>query len=663
MTLLYILVLLTVVVERSFVLVGADSLAATAGEKIDAIDEPSTRIAEEENGDESRDVEPGADVPAEVPLPFPASLARAARVGAIMGDITEGRTKHSADFELQESEMTAPNANTEEGAPHNPRVLTGCHWGTKGCKKGKWSAGEMNSSSLVENDADAGLAGSASARIEARVLKGRGPSLIQRRQASARSVSDADDADSDRKDAGHEPPQGFRLAGRVVTSPSDGLSYFLDAPRVDPEDSKGDWMMTIPYRYLECGPTIESTTEAFPLNDMVLRHLPHSASLGHWMNLGGGVTIENGINDGEDGESTRYIDTDGNNEGHPKLLVALSPLEITVSGNNEESRRFDPGDVILMEDTLGKGHKMNAAPVIRDKAQPSRTTDRLGQDLFVIMVSLPHTVHLPIFDWLEESSYLHESPSSPEQSFVSSASSVLPPAPADGPADDPGEDAEERAKRALLGFAPKHLHHKHRRPRKRSSLAPESKKPCPLEYDSAYSSLFIPTRNQYKRMRRRRSHPRGGVSRVTKDSSFGEAYPPPPWFSTYEKESIWFRYLPSLRRTMLLGLGLSLTSSFVYCVQLLYPPLLALWGGAAMILGGALMNVLVTRWSYRRFVADWLEEWRWRREVRRYKVHREELMKEQEVIDDDRFQSIEVIEKDELLVSDTVESVQEPEVA
>ena len=93
--------------------------------------------------------------------------------------------------------------------------------------------------------------------------------------------------------------------------------------------------------------------------------------MGHWTSLGGGVTIENGLNKGEDGGGTRFIDTDGDNEGHPspRLMVALSSLMITVSRNNEESRKFNPGDVILMKDTLGKGHKMNAAPVIHDKAK------------------------------------------------------------------------------------------------------------------------------------------------------------------------------------------------------------------------------------------------------------------------------------------------------
>ena len=755
-TTLVLLLTVGVGVERSLLLVDADSIiiAAVVADQRgidDAIDEPSStsRIAEEEkDGDESREggdtvVEPddADDVPPEVGvhLPWPTSLAKAARIGAIItgGEIPEegGRSeKGAADVVVEESEMTSsPDANTDEeegagGAPHdNPKMMTtGCHWGsTMGCKKGGiWNnnaaaaaaaAGgvEMNSSSSsssssVEDynnaDAAAGLAGSASAKIEARVMNGRGgASLMQRRPpgtpTSVLDEPDDDDADHpevDRKDhAGggyHEPPRGFRLAGRIVTSPADGLSYFLDdAHQVfDPDDddgNNGDWMMTIPYRYLECGPTIESTTEAFPLHDMILRHLPHSASMGHWMNLGGGVTIiENGINNNEgkdDGEgggtTTRYIDTDGHNEGHPKLLVALSPLEITVSGNNEESRRFHPGDVILMEDTLGKGHKMNAAPpVIRGEiSQPAsrKNTDTThGQDLFVIMVSLPHTIHLPIYDWrLEGSSNdLHEIPSpSPERGFADGG-------PDD---DDPGgsegaDEEEEQAERALLGFAPKHLHRQHRmspRNKRSSSLVPgESKRPCPLEYDSAYSSLFVPrtTHNQYERLRRGSSRSqsrggRGGRQQIgKKDSSFDETHRPPPWYSTHGKESIWFRYLPSLRRTMLVGLGLSLTSSFAYCVQLLYPPLLALWGGATMILGGALMNVLVTRWSYRRFVADWLEEWRWRREVRRYKMHREGLMKEEQeefTVDDDgrlRRQSIEDIEKeDESFVSDNVESV------
>ena len=217
--LLYALVLLTVRVERSLLLVEADSIAAIAEQDINAIGEPSTRIAEEENGDESQEgdtVEPDPHFPAEVHLPWPASLGRAARVGAIIGEVPKGRTEKSADVECRESESTSPNLNAEEGGPHNPKMLTGCHWGTAGCKKGKWSASKVNSSS-AKNNADAGLAGSASARIEARVMNGHGLSLMQRRPASSRSALDDGDADTDRGDAAsHEPldPEGATNAER-----------------------------------------------------------------------------------------------------------------------------------------------------------------------------------------------------------------------------------------------------------------------------------------------------------------------------------------------------------------------------------------------------------------------------------------------------------------
>ena len=620
---LVVLICITVASERSVLLVGADSRELKAKPEID--DDLSTDIVVKVNGGTSQEgelAEP-TNIPSEkkdeVVSLWPTSLVRAARVGAKL----RGKIEESTDVESQETELNDPSADNAVGSAHNPAMLTGCHWGTMGCINGNWNPDEINTSS-VENNADTGMA---SARIDARVLKGRGPSLNLSKQ---------------RKDSDHQPPQGFRLAGRVVTSSSDGLSYFLDPAKVNPDVNNFDWMMTIPYKYLECGPTIESITEAFPVTDMVLRHFPHSASMSHWMNLGGGVTIENGLNEKE-WEGARYIDTDGNSNGHPKLLVALSPLEITVSGNNEETRVFNPGDVILMEDTLGKGHKLSAAPVIHDKA--SKKKDARGDDLYVIMVSLPHTVHLPIDDWLEESSFPHESPSSSVQSFKSSHSSKPP---TDSSEDDLS-DKEEEATRALLGFAPKHLHHKHRKQSKRNSLSSISKSPCPLEYDSAYSSLFVPTQSQYRRLRRSGSRPQGGENRLTNDY---ETNPHTPWFSTNKRGSIWSRYLPSLRRTMLVGIGLSLTSSFVYCVQLLYPPLLVLWGGATMILGGALMNVLITRWSYRRFVADWLEEWRWRREVKRNKIRREALRKDHEIITG---------ELDESFVSGSVESVKESE--
>eukprot|EP00579_Thalassiosira_antarctica_P027768 CAMPEP_0202007692 /NCGR_PEP_ID=MMETSP0905-20130828/12099_1 /ASSEMBLY_ACC=CAM_ASM_000554 /TAXON_ID=420261 /ORGANISM="Thalassiosira antarctica, Strain CCMP982" /LENGTH=778 /DNA_ID=CAMNT_0048565689 /DNA_START=279 /DNA_END=2615 /DNA_ORIENTATION=+ len=699
--LLFTLTCVKVVMNHQVIFVGAaDSMMDDSkptdvndNSEIDSMNDMDSNAArivldKDENGEDNT-AKYDSDSPTGDPLPLPASLMKATRVGAKLRQVQNPQQEHTQtnpDDASQQSERMNPTniKDVEEVPPNSKAPLTGCHFGVPGCNKGKRSAGttagaaagEMNASSVEagaedspQQGEDAGikspnppssstLAGSATAKIEARVMKkgrGRKPTTLSQRSRPGASSPNVEptfhkEAHHRGTTTGHsKPPHGFKLAGRVVTSPSDGLSYFLDAPRIkdDSEDNGGDWMMTIPYAYLECGPTIESTTEAFSLADMVLRHFPASASMGHWTNLGGGVTIENERNEGDESEgSTKYIE--GNQEGNPKLIVALSPIEITVSGNNEEARIFNPGEVILMEDTLGKGHKMKAAPSTSyDKAEPTKKHDAHGQDLSVLMVSLPHTVHFPINDWLEETSHLSsesttdgdkESPAPTVRHSSASASSTSPPTSYD-------------AQHALYGFAPKHLHHEHRRLRKRSSFATNTKnKPCPLEYDSAYSSLFMPTHNTYRKHGRNRRNPRW-VGQSSKDSSFDESYPPPPGFTTYEKESIIFHFLPSLRRTMLFGLGLSLASSFIYCVQLLYPPFLVLWGGATIVISGAFMNVLVTRWGYRNWVANWVEEWRWKREVRKMLHNREGAGKKQEVDED-------VVQEDIVVEGDTTTTLQ-----
>ncbi|KAL9180653.1 hypothetical protein ACHAXT_011106 [Thalassiosira profunda] len=194
-----------------------------------------------------------------------------------------------------------------------------------GCKKGKMGAGAGpvgdTNASAADGDGESedikppssSFAGSANRRIEAH-LRGRGAALGKRRNTSA-----PDDGqpiirpNTSTFGSGHNPPQGFKLAGRIVTSPSDGLSYFLDSPQVDPEDS------AIPYAYLECGPTIESTTEPFSLTDMVLRHFPAAASVEHWANLGGGVTIETADADEAFSEESGPNYIEGNHEGSPSF--------------------------------------------------------------------------------------------------------------------------------------------------------------------------------------------------------------------------------------------------------------------------------------------------------------------------------------------------------
>ena len=582
----------------------------------------------------SNEIDYGDAVPIDESYSLTASLAKAVNVGA---QIREAGTTTSLDgLSPEPAAVNVSDSKNSEDQSINAMATNRCHWGKKGCKRGQATistSGESSSadtsSPVTQEDEDnaksperssSSFAGSATAKIKARIKRGGGSNRRQSVPTNAPVWKSNDDTKFDQysgRGSVQKPPHGFKLAGRVVTSPSDGLSYFLDSPQVTSEDEAGnsdDLMMTIPYVYLECGPTIESTTEAFPLTDMVLRHFPASASMGHWVNLGGGITLENDsmTEEGEGGDG-EYIDTNGKHEGQPKLLIALSPIEITVSGNDEESRIFNAGDVILMEDTLGKGHKMNAAPSLRDGDDHiSKTIDSSrGQDMIVLMVSLPHTVHFPFYDWLDESSdaVQHEN-----HDMMESVST---------------QPASNMKGRALSGFAPKHLHHNHQRQRhKQSSNGSRTKKPCPIEYDSAYSSLFMPTHHhihQYRRSWRTRGREHGKKS--TSLSAFDSTkYPPPPGFSTYDQESLLMEYLPSLRRTMLVGLGLSLTSSFIYCAQLLYPPVLALWGGATVIFGGAIVNVLLTRWSYRRFIADWEEEWRWKREVAKNRLQRETMV-------------------------------------
>jgi len=681
-----------------------DSKPEDAGD--DATEAQNVALDEDGGGGETVPASEG-DAPAGDPLPLPASLMKATRVGAKLREVHAHDDDDDDDDD--ETEITSPNLNNVEEAPHNPKApISGCHWGAKDCKKAKWSgsggtaaaaaggggATEMNASSTLETTTGVeeghhvvgeeggtgitSLAGSAKPKIEARVMKHQGhrgatgatalsgakPPPIWDRDA-AEKLKEGSGSGSGSGNTPNKPPPGFKLAGRVVTSPSDGLSYFLDVPQIG--DNADDWMMTIPYAYLECGPTIESTTEAFSLTNMVLRHFPASASMGHWTNLGGGVTIEDngegkhqgggGGGNGRRGGGSKYIH--GNHEGKPQLVVALSPIEITVSGNNEESRIFNSGEVILMEDTIGKGHKMKAAPAVsHDKAEsPGGKTgaDPHGQDMSVLIVTLPHTVHFPMDDWLLEETSYDMNPSADDEGEEESPDSMpTRHSSSSAPLASSPPTSYNGARETLFGFAPKHLHHEHRkhlRNKKRSSSS-SSQKPCPLEYDSAYSSLFMPTagHGQYHRrhQRNRRRDPRWRDPILTaKDSSFdNDTYPPPPGYSTYEKESLLLQFLPSLRRTMLFGLGLSSASSFIYLVQLLYPPLLVLWGGATIVVSGALLNVLVTRWGYRNWVANWVEEWRWKREVTKMRSRKLDV-KRVETIQDEFHEGEEVVSEEE----------------
>ena len=177
-----------------------------------------------------------------------------------------------------------------------------------------------------------------------------------------------------------EPPEGYYLAAHVVTDPRDGLSYFATAESwsVNENESHHDSHLEIPYQ--DCGYS-GSTTQAIPLKSGHFRHLPPGVHPQTWTTATstrspGAALISNLISgsDSSDGSS-------GAGTGHrkdPQLLVVLKPLELTVSGNGGESRRFRAGDCVLLEDTVGKGHKLSPIG---------------GEELSVLMLALPRHHH------------------------------------------------------------------------------------------------------------------------------------------------------------------------------------------------------------------------------------------------------------------------------
>jgi len=117
------------------------------------------------------------------------------------------------------------------------------------------------------------------------------------------------------------PPRGFRISARVHTSDADGLSYF------DADDDA----LTIPYQSVSAG---WSSTDDVDVRTFSFRHAPpgHDPDTFHPASRG------------------------------PALLVCLSPTEVSVSGKSTdgcpETRRFEAGEAVLLEDDVGRGHKV-----------------------------------------------------------------------------------------------------------------------------------------------------------------------------------------------------------------------------------------------------------------------------------------------------------------
>ena len=508
----------------------------------------------------------------------------------------------------------------EDGGPPQTQATAaaGCHWGDARCKAKHVPLHPPEDGGVAGG---VSLAGSATSKIKAR--------LESERASKMKGDPALPSSSSSEHRHGPAPPEGFRLAASVVTSPHDGLSYFLDADggEAQGEDEgratlAGLYASIVPYAYVECGTSIESTTEAFPLTDVKVQHLPAGAGAGHFVNLSGGVTSISSVSgdnlpDGEeDGESSsrRWSLGGWDGDGRPQLLVALSPVELTVSGNGEESRTFGRGDVVLLEDVAGMGHRM-------------RSGER-GTDMEVMLVRLPHEVHLPV-----------DLDSADGEGEELTEEGVLP-------ADfDPARaSARGSARSALFGFGPQDLHRGRRRKKKKNGrLSPDSHRPCPLDYDSAHATLFEPA-DVVPSRRRGRRRDRVDTFPWTDDGGQDvfDGYHPPPGHTTHglsgHLPSIITSILPSLgRKVFLAGVGFTFSSFFVYVLgqEELGRVVLVLFGGLFVVGGGVVAGSLAGRWAYGEYLMDWEEEWMWRREVRRSRARVEEEAGEDEADDDD----------------------------
>lgn len=175
----------------------------------------------------------------------------------------------------------------------------------------------------------------------------------------------------------YTPPTHFQITAHIQTNLHTGYSYFL------PKELLSTSLAHLPY--LECG-AIGSTTESLPLVSGVFRHVPHTSSLpkreestvmnvvletmeeklqegkdevlmdGLDMLLNQDDEATSSVNETMDHDETTDSAGERSNEhpkrpSPPKYVVVLSPLEITVGGNGNETQKFDAGDVIFIEGT------------------------------------------------------------------------------------------------------------------------------------------------------------------------------------------------------------------------------------------------------------------------------------------------------------------------
>lgn len=158
--------------------------------------------------------------------------------------------------------------------------------------------------------------------------------------------------------------KGFEITARVFSDKHDSLAHFDDNRSEKKENRNEDANETsfsstnsptrpIVLPYWECGIT-GSNTAPIPINSLTIRHL-----LGH--QSAGSFSSACGVDD---------------TDSHPRLVVPLTSLEIVL--NSGEKRIFSKGDVILLENCLTGGHKLQGFE---------------GEDMIVMILTLSFPYH------------------------------------------------------------------------------------------------------------------------------------------------------------------------------------------------------------------------------------------------------------------------------
>jgi len=133
----------------------------------------------------------------------------------------------------------------------------------------------------------------------------------------------------------HDPPSGFILTARVYTSEHDKMAHF------DTTELTLD--------FLTCG-VAGSTTSGIPIQHAYFRHALSSSKPAVY-------------------QGTEY-------GPHPQLLIALSTIKMEL--NSGETRNFNEGSVVLLEDVVSGGHKL---------------TSPNDGDVLVLLLTLPQHYH------------------------------------------------------------------------------------------------------------------------------------------------------------------------------------------------------------------------------------------------------------------------------